>query len=1067
MRHWLLVAALILMSRDVAAQGVSTSGVRGRLVSDRSDIEGRVEIRNRATGLSSRVTTTSDGRFLIGGLEPGGPYSITATAIGFMAARIEGIVLQIGETREVSIELVRASTSLDTIVVVAPREHDAAIHLGGGSGMIIDSSSIDRLPTLNRDLYDFARLVPQISTRITLSSPGLSAGGTGFRFNNFLINGISDRTLGGNVSTNFGGLRSIPLDAVREYQVLISPYDVRYGDFGGALVNAVTRSGTNTTRGSAFILGRNDDLARSNSYPGGYERIQYGLSAGGPIIRNTLHYFVAAEAQRLTYPAAGPYVGQPPGARDPVQVSREQIDIFNSLLEARGLTAGSGGRIENSSPLGNLFAQLNLSLPRLRSRGALWINLARSNEVSFSRARLDTFSLSNTLLSRKSLSRLVSARVNTVLSRSGGGNNEFLVSYRAEGLDPGPAVLQPVVRVSVPTISGGRVILNSGTQEFAQDSWVRSASGSVKDIASIPLGASHVAIVGAEYERFQLKRGGIGGTFGTWLFANMDDLSFGIADRYDLKVDFGSGSAPVNGSQYAAFVGEQWTLRENLAISMGVRADLLALEGRAPYQQRIDSLFGRRTDARPARDVEISPRVGISWRASSMQNVRGGVGLFTGRYPLAWIQSSLSSYGVGGTLTCNRLGGGLGSPPAFVPDRSSPPMACAGGTTITSDFPGDVDLLDSNLRMMRVVRASIAHELSMPAGMSMTTEAMLSRSLSDFVFVNLNLNEPIATDLQGRVIYAPILPSGVVDPKPRSSFSEVIDLRNTSLNRAYQVSSRIEKTMRSGSGGSLSYTFSRVRDVQSPVRVNTTGRLAWASARVMSGRHDELRPGISANDITHRVVLQGTYARAWLRGRSDFSFYYIGESGRPFTYVSFGSLPGRGDLNGDRAVGNDPIYVPRSSADTSEIRFSGLSDSTGADTSASAQAIRVARQAQDFESLIERTACMRTNRGKIIPRNTCREPWSNTTIASVRHALLLRDRSVELQLDAFNVLNLIDRNWGARREANPSLLEHVGQTTGATEITKPVFRFNKAQSQWITLPVESAFQLQLGLRYRF
>ena len=108
--------------------------------------------------------------------------------------------------------------------------------------MIIDSTMITRLPTLNRDLYDFARLVPQISTKITLSNPGLSAAGTGFRFNNFLINGVTDRTLSGNVSNAFSGLRSIPLDAVREYQVLISPYDIRYGDFAGALVKRFTNT---------------------------------------------------------------------------------------------------------------------------------------------------------------------------------------------------------------------------------------------------------------------------------------------------------------------------------------------------------------------------------------------------------------------------------------------------------------------------------------------------------------------------------------------------------------------------------------------------------------------------------------------------------------------------------------------------------------------------------------------------------------------------------------------------------------------------------------------------------
>jgi hypothetical protein len=393
-------------------------------------------------------------------------------------------------------------------------------------------------------------------------------------------------------------------------------------------------------------------------------------------------------------------------------------------------------------------------------------------------------------------------------------------------------------------------------------------------------------------------------------------------------------------------------------------------------------------------------------------------------------------------------------------------MACSGGATITAAYPGDVDILDRNLRMMRVTRGSLAYERRLPWDLVLTNEALVTRGLSDFVFVNLNLAAPTTTDAYGRVMYGTIGSTGTATPKLRSAFSEVIDLRNTAANGSYELSTRLERTPTAGVGGSVSYTYSHAHDVQTPLRANTRGTAAWASARVISGRQDDFTPGISSNDVPHRIVAAGTYVTARSRWRSELSFYYVGESGRPFTYLAFGTL-GRGDLNADGSNANDPIYVPRNALDTLEIRFSGFSESTGADNSPTAQAARERAQRSSFENFIANTPCLRRQRGRILSRNTCREPWSNTTIASVRQAIPVAGRAVEAQLDLSNVLNLLNADWGLRRQALPALLEHVGQTVESAETSRPNFRFNSGAGGWTTLPGESAFQLQLGLRYRF
>ena len=1038
---------------------------------DRQVLDALVTVRRDATGYFVDVHA-SGGSFFVQGLEPGGPYTITVRSLGFVPQRRVGIFLTLGELSEIHFVLKPMVVRLDTLTVVTHGwESNDPARTGGGTGTTIPARLLERLPTLDRDLYDFVRLVPQISTKIGLSSPGMAAGGVGFRFNNFLINGVSERTLSGGVSSAFAGGKSIPLDAVQEYQVLLSPYDVRYGDFAGALVNAITKSGTNTLHGSVFAYGRNDRIAGHEALAARspYEKVQYGLSVGGPFVQNRLHFFVASELEHFTFPADGPFVGQPQNAERAVPVSAADLDRFDAIMRSYRLTAGSAGPIENGNPLRNLFSRVDLAVPEWHSRVFIWSNYRGSDAIAFSRAARDTFSLSSYQLTRVNHSRISAAQLHTTLPRSGGGHNELLVSHQANALDAIGAVQQPIVRVSVPAVSGGLVTLNSGTHESAQSIVLQSSQLTFKDDLTLPFGAHHVVTLGAVAERFRLRRAGAPGSYGTWSFSSLQNLANGIADAYEVRIDFGNQDVLISGTQYATYAGDRWQVSDRLLVTGGVRADLLTIDQRAPYNALVGSLFGRRTDEMPRQRVELSPRVGFIWDVSGtrQRQLRGGIGTFAGRYPLAWAQTALSSYGVGGLLRCNRLGVDADQPPAFNPDPRSPPSACLRGTSITTANPGDVDLLDRNLRMVRVVRASLAYDHRLPWHLVFTNEALVTRALSDFVLVNLNLPDPVTTDRFGRVMYGSIDPGGRATLKPRSAFSEVIELRNTGGTSAGQLSARLEKAAFGGIGGFASYTYSRARDVQTLLRVNTRGTTAWAVGRVTSGRHDDLATtGISSNDVPHRIILGGTYAAPWAAARTELSFYYVGESGRPFTYIAFGTLR-HGDLNADGSNINDPIYVPRNARDTLEIRFSGVSDSAKADTSAAARADRERGQRTAFDAFVERTPCLQRQRGRILERNSCREPWSNTTIASVRQTVPVSARALELQLDVFNVLNLLNRDWGRWREAAPALLEHVGQAAESALVSQPVFRFDPSSTGLTTLALESAFQLQLALRYRF
>lgn len=372
------------------AQGVSTTAIRGSVdAADGGTVDGaQVRVVNTATGFAVE-TVVREGQFLISGLEVGGPYTISVRGLGFLPAQRGPLFLTLGEPLELRFVMHAVAIPLDTLrVITSPLR----AHTHGGTATTITDSLLHRLPTLNRDLFDFVRLVPQISTKIGLALGGLSGGGAGFRFNSFLINGAPERFVSGNSPLAVLGGKSVPLEAVKEYQILLAPYDVRYGDFAGALVNTVTKSGMNEWHGSAFAYVRNDGLARRGdlapSVP--YERVQYGFSLGGPIVRDRLHFFIAPELQRLTSPAEGPYLGQPSGATPPLPVNAADLARFAAIMSGYGLEAGSPGQVQTENPLTNVFARLDIAIPEWNTRAILWANYIRTARSSFSRAARDT-----------------------------------------------------------------------------------------------------------------------------------------------------------------------------------------------------------------------------------------------------------------------------------------------------------------------------------------------------------------------------------------------------------------------------------------------------------------------------------------------------------------------------------------------------------------------------------------------------------------------------------------------------------------------------------------------------
>ena len=1067
----LVVGVLVCAVRPppLDAQGVTTAAIVGHVVVDGgvSADGARVRVTNRATGYTVE-TTVRNGRFAVSGLEVGGPYDVTVRHLGYRPYARDGLSLSLGARRELDIELAPVTRLLDTVRTTVSAVARVA-HSPTGAGMMISEATLRRLPTRDRELYDFARLVPQVTTRF-----GISGGGVNHRFNSFLLDGVSERALQGALPAGgAAGGKSISQDAVREYQVLLSPYEVRYGNFTGALVNAVSKSGTNVFHGTVYAFARNDRMARATEFLRGvpYERVQYGLTLGGPIVRDRVHFFLAPEFQFLTAPAQGPHLEQSQADQAPTTVA--DVARFTDLLRQHGLAAGSAGQVDVRTPLRNAFARVDVLVPEWRSRFVLRQNYSWARADRFTRNLPgDVFPLSSYGWTQQVTKATTAAQMMTHFGH--GGLNELRVAYTVAPLQTMPVVRQPVVVVRVPTANAARsTSLQAGTNELAQVPEVAQTNVEAGDDISFPLGPKHTIALGARVDLFHLQvRGGVAGGYGRWEFSSLDSLEGGLAARYSLAKDLGGADTPLRGASVAWYAGDDWRPSDRLRLTYGVRADLLSLRGHPEYNSYVAETYGRRTDVVPPARVYWSPRLGAHWDVGGERSatVRAGAGVFTGPPPLAWIHSAFREYGVGvASLSCGTNRTDRGAVPPFVADYRSQPTACADGEGFVDPPRGAVTLLDMRSALVQVARTSLAYERAMPGGVQAAVEGMYTRNVSDFLFVNGRLRGPVGVDHVGRVLYGTLGASGVAQPSvvgDESQNTDVVRLRKQSNNYAYQLLARAEKRFGERVEITGAYAFSRVRDVQSSTSAFPSSA-NWREGRVMSGRHESIATGISAFDVPHRVILTAFYTSPWRRWATDVSLSYIGESGNPFTYVAFGAL-GRGDLNADGSNTNDPIYVPRDAFDDREIRFSGLSSAAGADNSPQAQARRVTEQQRGYESLVENNACLRAHQGTIMRRNSCRAPGVHTSNVAIQQSLPLRGRRLlVLHLEVFNLLNLLHPHWGRFRTPNATVLEHVGQVAGETSSSESLFRFDPERPRFDSRNIESAYQFQLALRYGF
>ena len=400
----------------------------------------------------------------------------------------------------------------------------------------------------------------------------------------------------------------------------------------------------------------------------------------------------------------------------------------------------------------------------------------------------------------------------------------------------------------------------------------------------------------------------------------------------------------------------------------------------------------------PSGNTLWSPRLGFSYDLAGRGFLRGGVGLFSGRPAYHWISSVYAFNGLDASnLFCDGA-----AVPAFTLDAASQPSNCGGGAFAPTS---EVNYFDPSFRFPRNLRVALGTDLRLPWGVVGTVDLLYVRGVNQIYLTDVNVVPTgVATGEDGRVLYGSFDPAtGDATPNRRSAaFGPVIEVRNSSGDRSYAATAQLQKRFAGGAELGVAYTYTDSKD-----RLSAAADLASLNngrVNILDGTLEQRRLAVSMYSVPHKITLLGALDLPY---RFRFSLFYSGFSGAPYTHRVFGDANADGVTAFGGPQHNDPMYVPRDAADIT---------------------LEEPSQWEALDTYIRSRPCLREQRGQLLRRNSCRDPW--VSVMNARFSKVVpttRGQSIELIADLFNVLNLLDRDWAVRRAIpDTRILELVG-----------------------------------------
>lgn len=1086
------VILMVVSCFSLASFGqATTSSISGRVSDEQKEpLLGTTIIAiHEPSGTRYSTVTNLQGTYQLQGLRTGGPYKIEFSYIGYRRAIVTGIYLKLAETYACDAKL-KESAELDEIVVLGTTSKFAGEKTGASTH--VTSKDILSFPNISRGLNDLTKMSPY--------SNGGGFGGRDQRMNNYTIDGANfNYSMGLDGAVLPGGGNPISIDALEEIQISIAPYDVRQSNFIGGSVNAVTKSGTNMFRGSAYIYTKNQYLRgnKVDDYDLGIReeerRDVYGFTFGGPIIRNKLFFFVNGEYEKSPYPIHKWKLSENGVADTQNMVSRVTADDMSrfskDLKDMYGYDTGSWTDFGGAAEVYRAVARLDWNITdkhrlmlRYNYTGQKRDNNVVGGALYLPDPPVGRYSMTFRNSTWKQIDDINSFTAELNSHFSSNITNQFLVSYTHSNANKRECNGDfPTVDIMTPDELDSKVdrpFMNAGYDQHAWKNAIEEKSWSFTNNLSVNLG-NHNLMFGASFESQKVSNCYMRYGAGYYRYKNYDDFlnkaaPIAFALTYSLTGE-DTPLAAVNYDQLSLYAQDEHNVNDRLKLFYGVRMDIpLYVNDRYenPSITSYDFNGQKLSTARwPKAAPLFSPRIGFNYDLSGNKvlKLRGGTGIFTGRFPLVFLSKMQEGSGMltatvsntqAGSDLLKALAGGIRSPKQVL-EEVAPNFPA-----IFPAEPGAVNkiiTIDRKFKTPQVWKSSLAidYHLPLPFRSDLTFEATYIKDINAILQQNVNmidLSNPLMTRLSGadnRYIYP-----GGTKKYINQGITHAMLMTNTSKGYSYDLNATLNMEPVKNLNLMASYTFTRSRTLSN----NASNQVdnAWQQEPSVQGANYLSMHNASYLYSPHRLIASASYTVEYAKAfATSISLFYIGQRCGSYSYVI------DGDINND-GYSYDLMYIP---ATRNELNFQDMTAKDG-------RVFSAAEQRNAFWTYVEQDPYLKERKGKYAETNGAFMPWLNRLDLRIVQDFKVKagktTNTLQFSVDILNLGNLLNNSWGvAKGSTTAKLLKYVK----TNENNEPVYNMTTLVEDGVTvLPYRSfapgrntgnCWQLQFGVRYIF
>lgn len=999
LRIVLLLAVVISFNHSVFAQGTNT-GVSGIVI----DADGQIMIgativiKNEATGFSTGTVTGLNGTYSIRQLPLGSDYTITCSFVGYKAQRLTGYALNQGDQLKIDFTLEESTLLIDEITVTA---NPLAVTIEKmGARTSVTSRDMSTLPVNGRNFTSLIDISPV--------SRGSNLLGQLFSSTNYTIDGMTNRSPLSSGTTNRGPF-SISMEAIREFEIVTNDYDVVNGRSGGGIISAVTKSGTNTMSGSGFVYNRADWLSspydtRGQRRSNDFSVSQYGITLGGPIVRDKIHFFVAYDGQFDARPLQIADIRTP---QDEVTNSLSQQSLDRFLQIARdhyGLaTTPQTGSFDKRRYSHAAFARVDW---QLNSENLLTIRNNFSRDLNAQGVSDNSrHNMYEVYGSHLSTANSLMASLRSTLGTS--TTNEMKLQYlytlddgRPSDQLPSQNIPRAIVERVESTVDN-RVInttIQLGGQRYLPETFKSNVFQLVNNLYHTRGRINYT--FGADVLLNNLSSLATSEFNGRFYFTGLDNFENLTPYRYAREVATTDPNVKQNVLGSGVYAQGQIRLNDGMELTLGVRGDYTAYLNKPNFNQVVFDDLGLTTD-KSASGFQIQPRAQFIWDIGQRQTdiIKIGGGIFG---------SALNNYSDvnnlqfdGTKIYAIDIQGQNVPIPDFNAYRANP--ASAPGVELF-DLPGvspvtTINMNSEDIKVPTVYKGNLSYNRLFGDRVRLGANFIASFARNNYMYIDRNIvDEPFfrLANEANRGVYVPaasINPNnGATDwtqGRKTDRIGRVLELVSEGSIDTYTVV--LDGTFRYFRDGQLtaSYTWNDTYD-----NTSYNGNVANSATlfqMVVDDPRDLSRMSYSNAQYRNKVVVYGTLPSIY---GVNVGFRYSGIGGTRY------SLRVSGNVNGDFVNSNDLAFV-----------FDPSNPTTPAAVAEAMQTVL-----NNSDNLARN--CIAKYAGSIAERNGCENDFFGTwdvRVAKRFNFPSLGTTGFELSFDLFNVANLLNRDWGTTK----------------------------------------------------